>query len=390
VSLSLKRYFAIFAAMLAMMVVVAACNGDDDADDVEVDDEVTDVVDDAETDDEVAVVDDEDDAVVDEEDDAVVDEEDDAVVDEEDDAVVDEEDDAVVDEEDDAVVDEEDDAVVDEEDDAVANGLGEGQPIEIGLIEWAEGIAITYLWAEILEEHGYDVTVTSLDVAPLYTGLAQGDMDVFLDAWLPTTHAEYWEEYGDDIEEIGTWYDEALLALTVPQYVVDEHGIESLEDLQDNADLFDSTITGIDAGAGMMGIAANELMPTYGLDDWTLTESSEAAMLTELQSAIEAEEPIVVTLWEPHWAYAEWELHNLEDPEMVWGEPDSLQVLGRTGFSEDFPELAQALENFHLEPQDIGELMDYVTVQAEPGEEQEYARQWMDDGGQDLVDEWIN
>jgi glycine betaine/proline transport system substrate-binding protein len=343
VSLGLKRYFAIFAAMLAMIVVVAACNGDDDADDVDVDDEVTDVVDDTEP-------------------------------------------------VDDAVVDDEDDAVVDDEevDDAVANGLGEGQPIEIGLIEWAEGIAITYLWAEILEEHGYDVTVTSLDVAPLYTGLAQGDMDVFLDAWLPTTHAEYWDEYGEDIEEVGTWYDEALLALTVPQYVVDEHGIESLEDLQDNAELFDSTITGIDAGAGMMGIAADELMPTYGLDDWTLTESSEAAMLTELQSAIEAEEPIVVTLWEPHWAYAEWDLHNLEDPELVWGEPDSLQVLGRTGFSEDFPELAQALDNFHMEPEDIGELMDYVTVQAEPGEEQEYARQWMDDGGQDLVDEWIN
>ena len=44
-------------------------------------------------------------------------------------------------------------------------------------------------------------------------------------------------------------------------------------------------------------------------------------MLTELDSAIAAEEPIVVTLWQPHWAYAKYELKNLADPERPWATP---------------------------------------------------------------------
>ncbi len=345
-----KRLVLLVSIVAVMALVVAACNGDDDADDVadDVDDTVTEVVDD-----------------------------DDDVV-EEDDEVV-EEDDEVV-EEDDEVVEEDD-----EVDDVAENGIGEGQTIEIAYIEWDEGVAVTYLWIQLLEEQGFEVELTLADAGPIYTDLSEGGTDLFLDAWLPATHAEYWDQFGDDIEQIATWYDEGVLALTVPQYVVDEHGVESLEDLADNADLFDSTITGIEPGAGMMGIAAETVMPEYGLDDWTLVEASTPAMLTELETAIENEEPIVVTLWEPHWAYAAWDLHNLDDPAGAWGEPDSLQIIARSGFSEDFPEVAEWMADFNLSAEEIGELMDYVTVQAEDGEEQEYALQWLEDGGRDVV-----
>ena len=349
---SASRLMVIIGAIAMFSMVVAACNGDDDTDDI-VDTDDTEVVDD------------------------------DAV--EEDDDAVEEDDDAVVDDDDDDAVEEDDDAV-----DDTVNGIGEGQTIEIGWIEWDEGIAVTYLWKELLEEQGFEVELTLADAGVLYTGLSQGDLDLFLDGWLPATHAEYWEQYGDDVESLGTWYDNAVLALTVPQYVVDEHGVSSLADLEENADLFDSTIIGIEPGAGMMGIAADTVMPTYGIDDWTLTESSTPAMLTELGSAIEDEEPIDVTLWEPHWAYAEWDLHNLEDPELAWGEPDTIQVVGRGGFSDDFPEVAEWFSNFELTADQIGELMDYVTVQAEDGEEQEYARQWLEDGGREVADEWFN
>jgi glycine betaine/proline transport system substrate-binding protein len=373
-----KRGLLIIAALALFVPVIAACNGDDDTDDV-ADDAVTDVTDDT------------DDAVVDEPDeDAAMDDEDEAAVDEEDDAVADEEDDAVVDEEDDAVTDEEDDAVVDDEDDDAV--VGDGGEISIGFIEgWSEGVAASYLWGALLEDQGYDVSMEPIaEAGILYQGIASQDIDLYVAAWLPLTHESYWDANEGDLEHIGTWYEEALLALSVPQYVADDHGITSLEDLADNADLFDSTITGIEPGAGMMGIAADSVMPTYGLDDWTLLESSTAAMLTEWEGAYNNEEPIVVTLWEPHWAYAEWDIHNLEDPEGAWGELDQMQVVGWAGFSDEFPEVAEWLGNFSMESDEIGELMDYVTVQAPDGEQMEYARQWLDDGGQDIADEWMN
>src|SRR5690606_13664063 len=123
-----------------------------------------------------------------------------------------------------------------------------------------------------------------------------------------------------------------------------------------HADLFNSTIIGIEPGAGMMGIAREEIIPGYGLDDWTLTESSTPAMLAELDGALANEEPIVVTLWTPHWAYAEYDIKNLEDPEGLWGGSEQLHIAGRPGFSDDFEELAGWLANFHMDPDSLASL----------------------------------
>src|SRR5690606_8923039 len=66
--------------------------------------------------------------------------------------------------------------------------------IEIGWIPWDEAIAVTNMWAYVLEEGGMDVEVGSpLEVGPLYSALASGDIDLFLDAWLPLTHEDYME-----------------------------------------------------------------------------------------------------------------------------------------------------------------------------------------------------
>lgn len=371
-----KRVLLTIAAIALFLPVIAACGSDDDATD-DVDDAVTDVADDGV-----------DDAVVEDTDEDAV-EEDDAAV-EEDDEMVEEEDDAVVDEEDDAAMEEDDAEAVD--DDAAADAPQLEGEITLGFIEgWDEGVASSYLWAAILEDHGMTVNLEPIaEAGILYQGVASQDIDIYIAGWLPLTHESYWDQFGEDLESLNVWYEEAVLALSVPQYVADEHGITSLADLADNADLFDSTITGIEPGAGMMALAMDEVMPAYGIEDWTLLESSTAAMLTEWGGAYNDEEPIVVTLWEPHWAYAEWEIHNLEDPEGAWGAADGIESVAWAGFSEEYPEVADMLSNFYMEAGEIGELMDYVTVQAEDGEQMDYTRQWLDDGGQDLVDSWMN
>ncbi|MDS1271576.1 glycine betaine ABC transporter substrate-binding protein [Lipingzhangella sp. LS1_29] len=265
-------------------------------------------------------------------------------------------------------------------DEEVATGpeedVGEGQEISIGLIPWEEAIAVTHLWSVILEEKGYDVSIEELDVAPTFQGVAQGDVDLFLDTWLPDTHGEYMDEYGEDIEELGAWYDDATLHLTVPEYV-DE--VDSIADLADNADLFDNQIVGIESGSGLAQLTNDEVMPTYGLDDdFTHDESSTAGMLTELDSAIAAEEPIVVTLWRPHPAYAEYDLKDLEDPEGTLGEGETLESIARDGFSDDAPEVAEWLGDFNLSPDEIAELTNLVVNEHE-GDEEEGARVWLQD-----------
>ncbi len=253
---------------------------------------------------------------------------------------------------------------------------GGGQAVNIALIAWEEAIATTAMWQVILEEKGYDVTVTDVDVAPMYQGAANGDVDLFLDTWLPVTHADYWEDYGDDLEDLGTWYDNAKLTITVPSYVED---VNSIEDLADSADEFGGRIVGIESGAGLTRVTKEEAMPGYGLDgEFELVESSTAAMLAELDSAIAEEEPIVVTLWRPHPAYAKHDLKDLEDPEGLMGDAEEIHAVGRAGFGEDFPELSQWLQDWEMTDDELATL-EVLTLEDHKDDPQAGARAWLAD-----------
>ena len=233
-------------------------------------------------------------------------------------------------------------------------GNGGGGTITLGYIDgWTDGSSTTFLWQHILEEQGYDVEIEALgDAAPVYQGLADGDIDVYPSAWLPGTHAEYMDAHGDDLEDLGAYYEGAVLTLAVPEYTE----IDSIEELSENAADFDSEIVGIEAGAGHMATTENDVMPGYGLDDFDLVESSTAAMLSELDNAIEAEEDIVVTLWRPFWAYGSWDLKDLEDPEGLYGEEETLNLVANADFSEEFPEVAEWMADLELSDDEYAEL----------------------------------
>lgn len=270
--------------------------------------------------------------------------------------------------------------VDDDDDDAVTPEPG---AINITYIPgWPDAVSTSRLWKVLLEERGYEVELTPLDVAIAFAGLEQGDVDLYTSAWLPHTHGTYWQ---DEFEEIGVWYEPAGLFLTVPAYVE----VDSLAELADNADLFNSEIQGIEAGAGMMGILRDDVMPTYGIDDWELIEASTPIMLAALDDAIANEEPIVVTLWSPGWWYGVYDLKNLDDPEGAWGDPDQLTIVGRAGFSEDFPEVAQWMSNAHLTDDQYAPLEELVDQME--GEEEEAVRQWLEDPeNRATVDAWFD
>jgi len=252
--------------------------------------------------------------------------------------------------------------------------LGDAEKsITIGYMAWDEAIAASYLWQNILESQGYEVELTNVEAGVVYSGLASGDIDLFLDGWLPQTHASYMERYGDDIEQLGVWYDNASLSIAVPAYV---DGVDSLADLADNADLFNGEIIGIEPGAGLTAATQDEVMPTYGLDGYELRTSSTPAMLAALQSAIGDEQPIVVTLWHPHWAYSNYDLKDLADPEGTLGQAEEIHSLGRTGFAADFPDAAEMLSKFKMDDLQLGSLEDLM-FNVHEGDEAAAVEAWL-------------
>lgn len=153
----------------------------------------------------------------------------------------------------------------------------------------------------------------------------------------------------------------------------------------DYGEELEHTITGIDAGAGVMA-AAEEAIELYELEEWSITASSDSAMTQELGTAYENEEPIVVTGWTPHWKFAEYDLKFLEDPENVFGEAEDIHTFVRDGLSDDMPEAYEVLDNFQWTEDDMNEVM--MDIQ-EGTDEEEAARSWID-ANEDTVSEWTD
>ncbi len=262
-------------------------------------------------------------------------------------------------------------------------GEGGDKNVSIAIVAgWDEDVAATYMWTELLEQRGYTVTVQELDIASTFTGVANGQIDLYLDAWLPYTHQTYWDRYQDQLEVVGTWF-EGRNTLVVPDYV----NVNSIAELKGREAEFNGRIVGIEAGAGEMKAMREKIIPAYGLENMELVEGSSPAMLATLDSSIKQNQPVVVTLWEPHWAFNRYQLKVLEDPQGAWGPPDQIQIIATKGWSASNPELAGWLKNFKLTPEQISSMM--VKIQdAGQGNEQAAVKEWIAEN-QQVVDAWF-
>ncbi|MQA96667.1 MAG: glycine/betaine ABC transporter substrate-binding protein [Streptosporangiales bacterium] len=253
---------------------------------------------------------------------------------------------------------------------------GDKKEITIGWVSgWDDNLVTTFLWKKVLEDKGYTVKLQNVEAAPLYQGMAKGDIDLYLNAWLPVTHADYWKRYKNDLEDLGSSYGNAKLTIAVPDYVKD---VKSLDDLKGKGGEFNGEIVGIEPGAGLTRVTETAMIPQYGLKgEYKLTKSSTPAMLTELKKAIKAKKPVVVTLWRPHWAYKTFPVRDLTDPKGAMGAAEQVRMLGKEDFSKDYPGLAAWMKKFKMSDKQLSDLMDVVINDYGQGKEAQGVNAWM-------------
>ena len=268
----------------------------------------------------------------------------------------------------------------DSDDEGNAGGDSEEKgTINIGMNNWAENVAVSNMWKIVLEEKGYDVELNNVEKGALYEALSSGDIDIGMEIWLPNTDKPFYEKFEDEIDWRETWYEGTDLALVVPSQVEE---VNSIEDLNEHKEKFDSTIVGIDAVASIMDLT-DQVINEYDLD-YSLSSSSEPTMISELKNSMEDEEPIVVTLWKPHWTFAEMDLKILEDPKNIYGDSENISYAARKGLEEDQPEVVEWFDNFMLNDDQLGSLMAEIN---EAGSPEEGAETWLEDN-RDLIEEW--
>lgn len=247
-----------------------------------------------------------------------------------------------------------------------------GPPIRIAYVDWSSSVASANLVCAVLRHHlQRQCRLIEADAEGMWRLVADGEADVLLSAWLPDTHAEYLDRYGERLEDLGPNLTGTRIGLVIPATGVGRQtnalgarprptlAIDSIPELAAQTAAVDGRIVGIDPGAGIMA-AAQRALQVYDLGELRLLEGSEREMTSALATAIAANRPIVVTGWEPHWMFGRWSLRFLDDPEGVFGGQGSIHTLVRAGLAAEEPAVYRFLGQFRWEPASMSQLLVWI------------------------------
>nr|WP_245184519.1 choline ABC transporter substrate-binding protein [Halomonas salinarum] len=242
------------------------------------------------------------------------------------------------------------------------------QNVRFAEVGWTDITATTALTTEVLEALGYDTRIDTVSVPIAYSGMKNGDFDVFLGNWMPSmaSISDPYVEQGT-VDRLAANLEGAKYTLAVPQYVHDA-GVTSVTDLVEHAEKFDSEIYGIEAGNdGNMLIQDMIDDEAFGLGEWELIDSSEAGMLAELRSRSSRDEWMVFLGWEPHPMNTNFDIAYLEGADDYFGP----NLGGATVYTNTRADFAQECAN-------VGTLLNNLTFTLEM--ENQLMSTIMDDG----------
>lgn len=226
-------------------------------------------------------------------------------------------------------------------------GWAQDNVIKMGTLSWEDLTPITGITKKVLEDKGFTVEVTEFSEWGIaYAALAKGDVEILASQTDYVAH-DYWDRNKRRLEKISPVSHGLYQGIAVPTYV----NVNSLEELNANADTFGGKIIGIEPGAGLMRDAA-AAVEAYGLE-LQLVEGSTAAMTAALKSAYDRQEPIAVTIWEPSWMMQSFEMKYLADPKGVFPPPQSYYWIGQAGFSAENPAAREAIASVYVPLADI-------------------------------------
>lgn len=244
---------------------------------------------------------------------------------------------------------------------------------------WTDISSTNALASTVLEGLGYNTKISTLAVPIGFEGMKNNEIDVFLGNWMPAQQ-KFIDQYTKDdaIDIIGTNLTGAKFTLAVPKYV-SESGVTDFSDLINAQKQFKKRIYGIEAGA-----PANQLLQKmidsgdFGLSKWSLVESGEQGVLSQVKRAVKRKEHIVFLAWEPHPMNSNFELSYLTGGDKYFGANfggATIQTVSRKGYQAQCPNVGKLLNNLTFTLQMENQMMGYILDDAmEPAKA---AQKWL-------------
>ena len=229
---------------------------------------------------------------------------------------------------------------------------GQCDTVRFSDVGWTDITSTTALTSVVLEGLGYETSTQMLSVPVTYKSLENGDIDVFLGNWMPTMEGDI-RPYLDKgtVETIKTNLEGAKYTLAVPQYVYDA-GVKNFADIAKYQDEFDGKIYGIEPGNDGNRLIQDMIdKDAFGLEDFSVVESSEAGMLSQVKRKTRRDKWIVFLGWEPHPMNSNFDIAYLEGGDDYFG-PNlggaSVMTNVRKGYVEECPNVGKLLTNLEF------------------------------------------
>ena len=233
-------------------------------------------------------------------------------------------------------------------------------------VGWTDITATTAVATTILQALGYETEVSILSVPVTYTGLANGDIDVFLGNWMPSMEGDLAPHRdAGTVEVLRPNLEGAKYTLAASKSLADK-GLTDFADIEAFAEELDSTIYGIEPGNDGNRLILDMIeQDAFGLGGFELRESSEQAMLAEAKRAERTGEGIVFLGWEPHPMNANVDMVYLTGGDEFFG-PDfggaTVYTNVRKGYVAECPNVGKLLANLEftleLENEIMGKILD--------------------------------
>ena len=267
---------------------------------------------------------------------------------------------------------------------------GTSQPLNMVTVNWIEGMAFTYAQEQILEDSlGMTVDVKEVQGGGLaFKSVADQERDYFNEAWLPTTHKDPWNETKGDAKKLGYMYKGTSVGLTVPAYM----DINSVTELSEVREGLEGEINGIESGAAVND-QTRQILENNGIEGFDVVPASGPATWQALESAINNQEPIVVTGWYPHWKWGSYDLKYLEGAQTgqspVFGAPEDVFKIVDSEFTAEFPKDAVCfLKVSEVNDAQIESLMDTFRNRGDMSKSAA-AAQWVENNP-DVINGWMD
>jgi len=256
----------------------------------------------------------------------------------------------------------------------------EEKTITMGTLTWEDLTPITGITKKVLEDSGYTVKIIEFSEWGIaYAALAKGDIQVLASQ---TDYAanDYWNKNKNRLEKLSPVSFGLYQGIAVPKYV----DIDSVDQLNDNAEKFGGKIIGIEPGSGLMSDATNAVS-AYGIK-LKLLEGSTAAMTAALKSAVDRKEWVAVTVWEPSWMAQKFDLKFLKDPKGIFPPPQGYYWIGHKDFSKEYPRAREVMASVYVPISDITA----INGEVKDGKTMEQAIQGWTSGHAELLKRWEN